>query len=44
MARTQQKQEEPERGRRAAPKRGMNPLIPLVVVVVSDGAVGSCRR
>ena len=37
MARTQQKQEEPERGRRAAPKRGMNPLIPLVVVVVILG-------
>lgn len=37
MARPQQKQEEPERGRRAAPKRGMNPLIPLVVVVVILG-------
>ena len=37
MARPQTKQEEPERGRRAAPKRGINPLIPLVVVVVILG-------
>ncbi|MBM3989852.1 MAG: hypothetical protein FJ298_02480 [Planctomycetes bacterium] len=37
MARPQHKQEEPERGRRAAPKRGMSPLIPLVVVIVILG-------
>ncbi len=34
MARPADKQQESERGRRAAPKRGMSPLIPLAVVIV----------